>query len=178
MLLLAATATAQAGPKVLVIGIDGIDPVMLQEYRDQGLLPNFDRFIAGGAQFQPLGTTIPPQSPVAWSTFTTGTDPGGHGIFDFIHRDPATMLPYLSTSSAQAPGAHWQVGRWQIPRGGGAIENLRQGTAFWQVLDAGRRRRDGLQGAGQLPAGRVRGAHPVGHGHARTSWAPTASSAT
>ncbi len=135
LLLAAAAAAAEPGPKVLVIGMDGLDPVMLQEYRDQGLLPNFDRFIAGGAQFQPLGTTIPPQSPVAWSTFSTGTDPGGHGIFDFIHRDPATMLPYLSTSSAQAPGAHWQVGRWQIPRGGGTVENLRQGTAFWQELD-------------------------------------------
>ncbi|HPF70046.1 MAG TPA: alkaline phosphatase family protein [Candidatus Krumholzibacteria bacterium] len=129
------TGGAFAAPKVLVIGMDGLDPVMLQEFRDQGLLPNFDRFIAGGAQFQPLGTTIPPQSPVAWSTFTTGMDPGGHGIFDFIHRDPATMLPYLSTSSAQAPGSWWEVGRWKIPRGGGAVENLREGEAFWQLLD-------------------------------------------
>lgn len=128
-------AVATATPKVLVLGFDGMDPKLLQEYRDQGLLPNFDRFIASGAQFQPLGTTIPPQSPVAWSTFTSGMDPGGHGIFDFIHRDPATMLPYLSTSSAQSPGAHYKVGKWKIPRGGGAIENLRQGRAFWQDLD-------------------------------------------
>lgn len=135
LLLGAAPAPAAEVPKVLVIGMDGLDPVMLQEYRDQGLLPNFDRFIAGGAQFQPLGTTIPPQSPVAWSTFATGMDPGGHGIFDFIHRDPATMLPYLSTSSAQSPGSHWKVFSWQVPRGGGTVENLRQGTAFWQLLD-------------------------------------------
>ena len=133
---LAAGAPAAAGgPKVLVIGMDGLDPVMLQQYREQGLLPHFDRFIAGGARFQPLRTTIPPQSPVAWSTFTTGTDPGGHGIFDFIHRDPETMLPYLSTSSAQAPGAHWRLGRWKVPRGGGVVANLREGAAFWQVLD-------------------------------------------
>jgi len=133
---LAGAAAGREGPKVLVIGMDGLDPVMLQEFRDQGLLPNFDRFIAGGAQFQKLGTTIPPQSPVAWSTFSTGMDPGGHGIFDFIHRDPRTMLPYLSTSSAQAPGAWWDIGKWRIPRGGGAVENLREGTAFWQALDA------------------------------------------
>ncbi|MBE0564663.1 MAG: alkaline phosphatase family protein [Krumholzibacteria bacterium] len=135
LLLVTSAAAAGDAPKVLVIGMDGLDPVMLQEYRDQGLLPNFDRFIAGGAQFQPLGTTIPPQSPVAWSTFSTGLDPGGHGIFDFIHRDPRTMLPYLSTSSAQAPGSTLKLFSWQIPRGGGVVENLRQGTAFWQLLD-------------------------------------------
>src|SRR4030095_15532491 len=26
----------------------------------------------------------------------TGLDPGGHGIFDFVHRDPATYTPYVS----------------------------------------------------------------------------------
>ena len=34
-----------------------------------------------------LGTSTPPQSPVAWSNFITGRNPGGHGVFDFIHRD-------------------------------------------------------------------------------------------
>jgi predicted AlkP superfamily phosphohydrolase/phosphomutase len=124
-----------AGPKVLVLGFDGMDPKLLQEFMDEGLMPHFTRFLEQGAQFQPLGTTIPPQSPVAWSSFTSGTDPGGHGIFDFIHRDPRTMLPFLSTSSAQAPGAHFKVGKWKIPRGGGSIENLREGPAFWQALD-------------------------------------------
>ena len=122
-------------PKVLVLGFDGMDPALLQEYLDQGVLPNFRRFIDGGAQFQSLGTTIPPQSPVAWSSFIAGTDPGGTGIFDFIHRDPETMLPYLSTSSPQAPGAHMEIGRWKLARGGRDIHNLREGRAFWQELD-------------------------------------------
>ncbi|MCP4570938.1 MAG: hypothetical protein GY838_01175 [bacterium] len=134
ILLLAATSSL-AGPKVLVLGFDGMDPDMLQQYRNEGIMPNFDRFIAAGAQFQPLGTSIPPQSPVAWSCFAAGVDPGGHGLFDFIHRNPETMLPLLSSGSAQAPDSDWQIGDWKIPRGGGSVENFRQGKAFWQVLD-------------------------------------------
>ncbi len=131
----AAQGPSEKAPKVLVLGFDGMDPKMLQAFRDEGLMPNFDRFIADGAQFQPLGTSIPPQSPVAWSSFTSGMDPGGHGIFDFIHRDPTTMLPFLSTSSAQAPDSDWTLGNWKIPRGGSEIKNLREGRAFWQELD-------------------------------------------
>ena len=128
-----------ARPKVLVIGYDGMDPEMLDDFRSQGLMPSFDRFITGGAQFQSLGTSIPPQSPVAWSCFATGTNPGGHGIYDFIHRDPSTLTMYLSTSSSQAPTGSWRLGPWKLDRGGGPMENLRRGTAFWQLLDdAGR----------------------------------------
>lgn len=132
VLALAAPAFAA---KVLVLGFDGMDPRLVAEYRAQGLLPAFDRVLAQGGQLVPLGTTIPPQSPVAWSTFITGQDPGGHGIFDFIHRDPATLVPYLSTSEAVGPSAFWDLGSWRLPRGGGAVTNLRHGTAFWQLLD-------------------------------------------
>ncbi|RKZ19649.1 hypothetical protein DRQ50_01640 [bacterium] len=131
----ALAAMAADDTKVLVIGMDGMDPQMLAEFRAQGLLPNFDRFIAGGGQFQPLGTSIPPQSPVAWACFSTGADAGAHGIYDFIHRDPLTMLPYLSTSSAQAPGDYWQLAGWKVPKSGGTLENLRRGVSFWEVLD-------------------------------------------
>jgi predicted AlkP superfamily phosphohydrolase/phosphomutase len=135
LILLLAALPSLAGTKVLVLGFDGMDPNMLQQYRDEGLMPNFDRFIAAGAQFQPLGTSIPPQSPVAWSCFAAGVDPGGHGLFDFIHRNPETMLPLLSSGSAQAPESSWTIGDWKIPRGGGSVVNFREGKAFWQVLD-------------------------------------------
>ena len=69
--------------KVLILGIDGMDPRLLQRFVDEGLMPNFGRLIAEG-DFKPLQTSMPPQSPVAWSNFITGMDPGGHGIFDFI----------------------------------------------------------------------------------------------
>jgi predicted AlkP superfamily phosphohydrolase/phosphomutase len=68
--------------------------------------------MAEDGAFSPLETSIPPQSPVAWSDFITGLDSGGHGIFDFLHRDPETMLPYLSTTRTESPGRILTLGRW------------------------------------------------------------------
>ena len=78
-------AGTAAGKKVIVLGIDGMDPVLLARFVEDGRMPNFGRFMDGD-HFRPLRTSIPPQSPVAWSSFITGMNPGGHGIFDFIHR--------------------------------------------------------------------------------------------
>ena len=120
-------------PKVLVIGFDGMDPILLQQFRDEGVMPNFDRFIKNG-DYKVFGTAIPPQSPVAWSNFITGLNPGGHGIFDFIHRDPETLVPYLSTSEAKAPMDFWRIGSWKFPKGSSSVELLRHGTAFWELM--------------------------------------------
>ena len=81
-----------------MLGFDGLDFELTRDLMAQGRLPNFAQAGRSEAASAPLGTSIPPQSPVAWSTFITGLDPGGHGIFDFIHRDPKTMMPYLSTT--------------------------------------------------------------------------------
>ena len=59
--------------------------------------------LAKQGSFRRLTTSIPPQSPVAWSNLITGMNAGGHGIFDFIHRDPKTLQPYFSTSRVEAP---------------------------------------------------------------------------
>jgi predicted AlkP superfamily phosphohydrolase/phosphomutase len=137
ILLLPTLLFAQPVEKVMCIGFDGMDPILLQQYLDDGVMPNFQKLIADG-DFKTLETAIPPQSPVAWSNFITGMDPGGHGIFDFIHRDPKTLAPYLSAAEAMAPQRWWHVGNWKIPRGSGSVELLRHGTAFWEPLaDAG-----------------------------------------
>ena len=60
-------------------------------------LPNLARLMDQG-QFSELATVMPPQSPVAWSNFITGRNPGGHGMFDFIHRDPETYQPLSSAT--------------------------------------------------------------------------------
>jgi len=91
--------------KVIVLGMDGVDPVLLRKWMAQGELPTFKKLAENG-QFGNLGTTMPPQSPVAWSSFITGTDPGGTGIYDFIHRDPKAFVPYLPISHFQTT---WSV---------------------------------------------------------------------
>jgi predicted AlkP superfamily phosphohydrolase/phosphomutase len=121
-------------PRVIVLGFDGLDYEVTRQLIEAGKLPAFARLAAAGG-FAPLGTTIPPQSPVAWSSFITGLDPGGHGIFDFIHRDPKTMLPYLSTTKTEEGGRTLTLGKYQFPLSGGSVELLRQGKPFWEVLE-------------------------------------------
>lgn len=122
-----------AGRKVMVLGIDGMDPKLLQTFVDQGRMPNFKALMAEG-DFRPLQTTMPPQSPVAWSTFMTGMDPGGHGIFDFIHVDQSKMAPYSSMAQADPGGRPIDLGSWSFPTSGGGVRMLRKGMTFWQIL--------------------------------------------
>jgi predicted AlkP superfamily phosphohydrolase/phosphomutase len=123
------------GKRVLVLGMDGLDPLIAERLMREGELPNFTVLKERG-DFRRLASSIPPLSPVAWSSFITGTDPGGHGIFDFIHRDPATLAPYLSTSRAEGASRTIKLGRWMFPLTGGRVELLRRGKAFWEILAA------------------------------------------
>ena len=130
----ACTSRRTTGPRVIVLGFDGLDYDLTRQMVESGRLPGMARLARQGG-FAPLGTTIPPQSPVAWSTFITGRDPGGHGIFDFVQRDPKTMQPYLSTTRTEA-GRTLGLGRWQLPLSSGRVELLRRGKPFWEVLEA------------------------------------------
>ena len=119
---------------MIVLGLDGMDYELTTRLMAEGRLPGLSRLQEMGG-FSALGTSIPPLSPVAWSDFITGADAGLHGIFDFIHRDPATMMPYLSTSRATAPERFVHVGDWQFPLDEGTVELLRHGEAFWEKLE-------------------------------------------
>jgi len=125
---------AVLGRRVIVLGFDGLDYGLTRDLMTRGRLPHFSRLAASGS-FAPLGTSIPPQSPVAWSGFITGLDPGGHGIFDFVHRDPKTLTPYLSTTRTEAGGHVIALGKWQLPLSAGRVELLRRGRPFWDVLE-------------------------------------------
>jgi predicted AlkP superfamily phosphohydrolase/phosphomutase len=120
--------------KMLVLGFDGMDPHLTNLWMSQGKLPALQRLISQGG-FSKLGTSIPPQSPVAWSNFIAGTNPGGHGIFDFIHRDPAKYFPVFSASATEEAKKTFRIGNWVLPIKGGDVRNLRKGKAFWQILE-------------------------------------------
>ncbi|MGA3090694.1 MAG: alkaline phosphatase family protein [Terriglobales bacterium] len=120
--------------KMIILGIDGLDPDLLTKFMAEGKMPNFARLAAQGS-FRHLTTSVPPQSPVAWSNLITGMNAGGHGIFDFIHRDPKTFELYFSTSRVEGPKHSFRVGSWVIPLGSGSAEQLRHGKAFWEILD-------------------------------------------
>jgi predicted AlkP superfamily phosphohydrolase/phosphomutase len=119
------------GRQVIVLGVDGMDPGFVERHWSD--LPNLCRLRDEGG-FRRLATTTPPQSPVAWSTFITGLDPAGHGIFDFVHRDPKTLQPYSSMSRTQEPRFQIPLGPYLIPLSSARVETLRKGRAFWQIL--------------------------------------------
>jgi len=127
-------ASSQARPGVFIVGVDGMDPVILERLMAEGRMPSFAALAREGS-YQTLGTTTPPQSPVAWSSFVTGMDPGGHGIFDFVHRDPKTYHPISSATPApEDPGRALRFFGWVIPLSSPEVKNNRGGTPWWDVL--------------------------------------------
>jgi predicted AlkP superfamily phosphohydrolase/phosphomutase len=88
----AAAQAPSTHPKLVVLGFDGADAHLTEEYMDEGYLPNLARLRETGT-YSRLGTTTPPQTPVSWSSFATGINPGRTGIFDFLRRDLKTYQP-------------------------------------------------------------------------------------
>ena len=123
--------------RVVVLGLDGLDPKIVQALMDQGRAPNFKKLASTGT-FRKLGTTMPALSPVAWSTFITGTDPGSHTIADFVMRDPITSQPYFSIWETRPPDRTLSIGNYELGMGGPGVVNKRVGVPFWTYLtDAG-----------------------------------------
>lgn len=79
----------------LIIGLDAFDPGAFERLAAGGLLPNLTAFAEAG-QYAHLAIANPAQSEVSWTSIATGANPGGHGLFDFVHRDPASYTPYVS----------------------------------------------------------------------------------
>ncbi len=133
-------APSTSGKRVVVLGFDGMDYRLAHSLIEAGQLPNLARLAQQGFG-GPLQTSVPPLSPVAWSEFITGMDAGGHGIFDFIHRDPDTMQPYLSTSRLESSDPGWlpekiKFGKCVLPLTEQVQINLRYGEPFWNRLEA------------------------------------------
>lgn len=104
--------------KVLVVGIDGLDPDICRERMAAGKMPHL-RLLVDQGTFADLSVVNPAQSPVSWSCLGCGVNPGKHGVFDFIHRDPKTYMPRLSVCH---PTKH----------GGSKMKDDMKGTPFWE----------------------------------------------
>ncbi|MEW5803712.1 MAG: alkaline phosphatase family protein [bacterium] len=110
--------------KVVILGLDGLDPVLTEQYMQKGILPHFSALKEEGS-YSRLQTTCPAISPVAWSSFATGMTPARHAIFDFFTRDVKTYLPILSSVDIQK-----SAGKLSGPK----IKSLKKGRAFWEIL--------------------------------------------
>ena len=102
--------------RVVIVGLDGQDPELTEKWMNEGLLPNFSRLRKSGA-FARLGTTLPAESPVAWSSFQMGCNPGKHRIYDFLVPNRKSLMPELSSANVTAPGRTLKLGKYLIPLG-------------------------------------------------------------
>jgi len=119
--------------RFIVLGLDGMDPNMAEMFMSEGKLPNLAALRDRGG-FKRLGTSVPAISPVAWSCFQTGSNPGKHNIFDFLTRDKRTYMPKLSSVDIRGPSRTLKLGKLVLPLGKADIRLLRGGTPFWKYL--------------------------------------------
>ena len=69
-------------PRVLVLGLDGAEPISLRHWAETGVMPFVREMMQDGASGV-LRSTIPPYTPTAWTSIVTGVNPGRHGVFGF-----------------------------------------------------------------------------------------------
>ncbi len=119
--------------KVVILGLDGMDPGLTTKFMREGRLPNFQKLAEKGV-FRPLDTSLPSMSPVAWSTFATGTDASHHCIYDFLTRDPCTYGPMLSSTDIGSAKKVVNIGRYMIPIGKPRMRLLQKSQHFWKLL--------------------------------------------
>ena len=119
--------------RFVVLGLDGMEPTLADKFMAEGKLPNLTRLRDQGT-YKRLATTTPPLSPVAWSSFLTGSNPGKHNIYDFLSIDRKSYLPVLSSVSIHEPRRTLRLGKYVIPIGKAEIRMLRKGKPFWSIL--------------------------------------------
>ncbi|PIE01554.1 MAG: nucleotide pyrophosphatase [Acidobacteria bacterium] len=119
--------------RVVIVGLDGQDPELTEEFMQKGMLPNFSKLREQGG-FYRLGTTLPAESPVAWSSFQTGCNPGKHRIFDFLVPNRKSLLPELSSAAISTSPKTLKIGKYRIPVGKARFKVGRKSQPFWKVL--------------------------------------------
>jgi predicted AlkP superfamily phosphohydrolase/phosphomutase len=112
--------------KMVILGFDGMDPRLVEQWMGEGKLPNFKK-LAGEGGFYRLGTSTSPESPTSWASFATGGNAGKHNIFDFLVRDVKTYVPDLGMVRREMPAFFLDY----VPLGQSKVTTLRGGTSFW-----------------------------------------------
>ncbi|MEE9609903.1 MAG: alkaline phosphatase family protein, partial [Desulfatiglandales bacterium] len=119
--------------KLVILGLDGLDPQLVERYSADGKLPNLEKLRQQGC-FHPLKTTTPSISPVAWSSFSTGVNPAKHNIYDFLTRNKSNYLPDLSSTHIGKVERTLKIGKYIIPLSKPELRLLRKGKPFWTLL--------------------------------------------
>lgn len=137
-------------PKLIVLGLDGIDLALLRGLAQTASLSFTQRCLREGRS-GPLLSTLPPSSPAAWSTIVTGQDPGRHGVFHF--REPLNERgerPLITSASLQCDRLWHLLNR----------QGLKTGVVNLPVMNPADPM-DGFSVSGMLtPPGSIKWIHP------------------
>ena len=117
--------------RVVVLGLDGLDPKLARAFMDDGDMPHC-RALAEQGHFGPLHTTCPAISPVAWSTFATGVNPGRHNIFDFLSPNIKTHAPELSSVKQTKNARLLKIGPFALPLQAARFASTQKSHPFWE----------------------------------------------
>jgi len=136
--------------KILLIGIDGMDPKITNRLISEGMLPNFLKLKEIGS-FSKLKTVLPAESPVAWTTIATGANPGKHGLFDFVTRNPENYLLEVAITK--------QKSRYSTK-----FESPMKGTPFWSITSDAKIPTTIIRWPATFPPDKVKGVMLSGEG--------------
>ncbi len=87
--------------KILIIGLDGVGLDLVEQFASQGSVPNLTELMSRGIR-SPLGSTTPPMTLPAWTSFMTGAAPSSHGLPDFTIRS-GYRVKFAGASSRRLP---------------------------------------------------------------------------
>lgn len=107
--LLAACGRTPDRGKVVVLGLDGLDPEVVDMLMTEGKMPAFARLRREGA-YGPLRSAKPILSPIIWTTIATGRLPADHGIGHFVAVNDKTGEHLPVTSQMRRVQALWTIG--------------------------------------------------------------------
>ncbi len=94
--------------RFLLVGLDGLEPSLVERWMDEGRLPHLASLRDAGS-FMPLASTVPPATFPAWTSCATGVNPGRHGIIDFtemVHGEYA--IRFINSTFRKVP-AIWKT---------------------------------------------------------------------
>ncbi|PYK94856.1 MAG: hypothetical protein DME36_03990 [Verrucomicrobia bacterium] len=95
-------------PKVMIVGFDAATWDLAKPWVAEGFMPNLARLMAEGARGQ-LESILPPITPPAWTSFTTGKNPGKHGVFHFMESTPDTYALRYTNASSRRTRTIWKI---------------------------------------------------------------------
>ncbi len=101
-------AARPTGEKVVVVGMDGFDWVLLDRLIESGRCPTFARMKREGAWGEIISRP-PVLSPLIWTTMATGRLPEDHGVLDFVVHDPVTGKDAPITNQSRKVQAFWNI---------------------------------------------------------------------